>query len=309
MPVSDALKLLLTERQAAEKLPASYVEQVETYLLPIAAHIATHHERAKKALFWGVSGSQGSGKSTLVHFLAHILRHHYRLSVAVLSLDDFYCDQAEREQLADACHPLFRTRGVPGTHRVALAMDTFDRLARGEATPLPRFDKATDNPFPESAWPLSPSDCDIVLFEGWCVGAVPQAETQLDQPLNLLEAEEDPDGRWRREVNRQLQQDYAAWWQRLDGLLLLLAPSFEQVHEWRRLQEHKLRQRFEDAGQVVPAGVMDDSQISRFIQHYERLTRWILQVLPNQADIVLNLQPDHRWNRLILQPREAHQND
>ena len=31
----------------------------------------------------------------------------------------------------------------------------------------------------------------------------------------------------------------------------------------------------------------------RFIMHYERLTRWILQEMPARADIVVRLGPDH----------------
>ena len=73
--------------------------------------------------------------------------------------------------------------------------------------------------------------------------------------------------------------------------MLLQAPGFERVEAWRTLQEEKLAARLAAEGRQ--GEVMDDATLHRFIMHYERLTRWILQEMPARADIVVRLGPDH----------------
>ena len=82
----------------------------------------------------GICGAQGSGKSTLVAALAERLAEE-GIAAATLSLDDLYFTRAERLRLASEVHPLFATRGVPGTHDIALGLGVLDALARGEAAP------------------------------------------------------------------------------------------------------------------------------------------------------------------------------
>ena len=118
----------------------------------------------------------------------------------------------------------------------------------------------------------------------------PQPVSELDAAVNRLEAEEDPDGRWRRYVNQRLAEDYQPLFNQLQRLVMLQAPSFDQVYAWRGLQEQKLRESAPDEG----AGLMDSEQLMRFIQHYERLTRHSLAVLPKRADTVFLLNQDHR---------------
>lgn len=124
-------------------------------------------------------------------------------------------------------HPLLATRGVPGTHDPALGLQLFSALDRREPVALPVFDKALDDRAPPEQWPVVPSDRELVIFEGWCVGARPQRAEELDQPINRLEAEEDRDGRWRRYVNDALAGDYQPLFARLDLLVLLAAPDWE----------------------------------------------------------------------------------
>jgi D-glycerate 3-kinase len=129
-----------------------------------------------------------------------------------------------------------------------------------------------------------------VIFEGWCVGAVPQESAALAVPVNELERNEDRDGRWRRYVNEQLAGPYRALFGLLDRLLLLRTPGFEVVFEWRRQQEREL------AAATRPGSaskIMDDATLARFIAHYERLTRHILAEMPGRADIVASLD-SHR---------------
>ncbi|MBS0482584.1 MAG: kinase [Proteobacteria bacterium] len=229
----------------------------------------------------GICGAQGSGKSTLVADLAEQLTLR-GVRVAALSLDDLYLTRAERLVLARDMHPLLATRGVPGTHDVALGLATIAALARGEAAPLPRFDKASDDRTPECDWPRAPAKTQVLLFEGWCLGASPQEQAALAEPVNPLERDEDADGRWRSHANAALAGDYQHLWSKIDHLIFLAAPNCEVVARWREQQEAALRQR-------GGAAVMSPAEVRRFIQHYERLTRHILATMPAYADVTVRL--------------------
>ncbi|MFT4077336.1 MAG: kinase [Asticcacaulis sp.] len=211
--------------------------------------------------------------------------------MALLSLDDLYLAPDQRPV---DISPLFVTRGVPGTHDVALGECVIDALKTGQPVHLPRFDKATDAPKPVSEWPEVTAP-DIILLEGWCVGARPQTESDLAAPANELERERDPQGVWRRYVNAQLAGPYRQLFARIDRLVLLAAPGFEVVGAWRTQQEHDLSRMLEKTGQAGTK-VMSDAQIAQFIQHYERLTRYILSEMPQRADLVLRLDA----NRTLL---------
>ena len=277
MPATDFSDLI-----AREALPAAYADTVRTHWRRLARVIADRHRQAGRPILVGVNGTQASGKSTLCLFLEAILRRDFGLAAATLSLDDIYLTRAERAALARDVHPLLATRGVPGTHDVALGMRVIDALLGQPGTVrVPRFDKAADDRCAAAEWSVVAAPADIVLFEGWCVGAAPQPETMLAAPQNALEATEDSDARWRTHANTALGGDYAALFARLDMLVMLRAPAFEAVLAWRQLQERKLRAR---TGQG-----MDERQVARFIMHYERLTRHMLATLPPCADVVVDL--------------------
>ena len=258
-----------------------------------AADLIEHAIRARfsgwgrQPLVVGVCGSQGSGKSTVCKTLTTRLTRS-GLKVANLSLDDLYLPLAERETLAKHVHPLLRTRGVPGTHDTKLGVHTLHALAHGGQVSLPRFDKSIDDRRPKADWDVLEGPAQLVLFEGWCVGARPQTLEALDQPVNALEANEDVDGRWRRYVNDALGGEYQRLFAQIDVLVLLAAPSFDVVLKWRTQQEHELRA--QTTGDS--SGVMSDAELVRFIQHYERLTRHILIEMPGRADLVIRLATD-----------------
>ncbi|MGE3690289.1 MAG: kinase [Novosphingobium sp.] len=242
----------------------------------------------------GICGAQGSGKTTLARALA-MRAESEGIATAALSLDDLYLSRAEREGLGRDVHPLLRTRGVPGTHDVALGLAMISALEEGDAARLPRFDKGRDDRAPESDWPFAPAHCRLLILEGWCLGAVPQDEASLAEPVNALERDEDPNAVWRSYANRALQAEYGELFARLDLLVLLAAPGFEVVRDWRIEQELALRA----AG--APAA-MDDAAITRFIQHYERLTRHILDEMPARADLVAWLNRDRTVRRIVTRP-------
>lgn len=269
----------------------------------IAAHArdaqAQLRRRGGERLVVGICGAQGSGKSTAVR-LASAELEAAGLRVAVLSLDDLYLGPEERRRLAETVHPLLATRGPPGTHDVGLGLAVLDDLTRGVPRPLPRFDKAADAPAPLADWPIAQAANDVIFFEGWCVGAVPEAPDALARPVNTLEAECDPDGRWRRYVNAALAGPYQDLFAKIDTLVLLAAPSFDCVLEWRLQQEHELRARLAQEGPDL-GRTMSDEEVARFIQHYERLTRHVLAEAPSRAQCVIAL--DEQRNVANIQRR------
>jgi D-glycerate 3-kinase len=268
------------------KLPRDFSEIAESYFIPLAEEIRLHQEGASKAYFVGINGSQGSGKSTLSEFLKDYLSETYAMNVVVMSLDDFYFSQIERQIVAADVHPLFATRGVPGTHNMSQAKTVMYELKHHQNTIIPRFNKATDNPYPESAWTKVMSKVDIVIFEGWCWGVEPQSSTELQQAVNTFETAEDPHAVWRNHANLQLSLYYHPLYSLMDKWVMLKAPSFEDVYAWRLEQEQKLNAATIDEEK---SSIMDEQQIQHFIQHYQRLTEHALETLPNRCDHVYEL--------------------
>lgn len=264
---------------------ADFTETEAALYRPVAARIAALRARLGRSVLVGLSGPQGGGKTTGAQALRRRLADE-GLRCAVLSIDDVYLTRAERQALAARAHPLLATRGPPGTHDLALAERTIDALLAGKSLALPRFDKGADDRAPASAWPWFEGPADVVLLEGWCVGARPQPAQALAEPVNALERGEDADGRWRTFVNAALAA-YQPLFARIDLLIQLRPPSFDVVLGWRRQQEEALR-----AGGGAHA--MSDAELARFVQHYERLTRWIIEDLPARADVVAQLDARRR---------------
>ena len=257
---------------------------IADFYLPMTAWIADHVEDATLVL--GLNGAQGTGKSTLARLLQRLLERVHGLRAAILSLDDIYLSGADRLQRANTIHPLLATRGAPGTHDVELGIRVLRCLREGKPIALPRFDKAKDERHPVAQWPPWEGRCDLVIFEGWCVGARPQRADELDAPVNGLERLEDPAGDWRWYVNRELAGHYQVLFAELDLLLMLRPPDFERVYAWREEQEARLR-----AAGGGPE-VMTPSAVRRFVMHFERLTRFMLEEMPGRADAVVHLGED-----------------
>lgn len=242
----------------------------------------------------GLSGLQGSGKSTLSDQLATAANAR-GIGSRVLALDDFYLGRRARLRLSRSAHPLLATRGVPGTHDSALLGHVLDGLADANTRHpvcIPRFDKGRDTLLPPSRWRLVDRSPQLVILEGWCVGVPAEAARALATPLNALERDEDRDGRWRRWVNARLGAEYAALWRRLDRLVMLEAPGFAVVTRWRDEQECALRRR------RAPQA-MDATALQRFLMHYERLSRHALRVLPALADLRVQLRPDRTVQDIV----------
>ncbi|MFW2371794.1 MAG: hypothetical protein ACN4GM_01635 [Gammaproteobacteria bacterium] len=298
LPVFESL--LAEERIQQDQ---AFIEGLKCLYIPFCAWLIK--QQKDKALIVGINGAQGSGKSTLTRILAAILEQGFDKKVISFSIDDFYLARDRRAELAGDVHPLFKTRGVPGTHDSALGISVLKQLLQGNGSELviPVFDKSIDDRMPESSWTRVKSDADIVIFEGWCVGSVAEEQQALVSPVNELEAMEDEGAVWRRYVNHQLQSEYAEWFSFIDILVMLKIPDFNKVYEWRLLQEQKLIASLAD-DQNRKDKTMSEPEINRFIMHYERISRHTLNEMPARADVVMQLRDDHRVGNVMLRSKQ-----
>ena len=216
----------------------------------------------------GVVGAQGSGKTTLARAAADAF------GAAQISIDDVYLTRAQRERMAEEVHPLFLTRGPPGTHDLRLLTRLIKAL--GTARPddkvlIPDFDKRGDDRRPVRDWRVVSGRPRAILIDAWCLGAVAEDEAALAEPINALERDHDADGRWRRAVNGYLAGSYADFAARFDAIVFLKAPGFEVVLDWRAQQEADLLG-------VAPSRLPRDERVrlAGFIQYFERITRRML---------------------------------
>jgi D-glycerate 3-kinase len=267
--------------------------------IPLAACLAEQHDKHRATRIVGINGAQGSGKSTLCRLLKIVLEEGFDKQVATFSIDDIYLTREEREKLAKKVHPLLETRGVPGTHDVFMGLALLRNLrflTKGQSLALPVFDKANDDRASENDFRQVTGPINIVLFEGWCVGAIPQRDESLAVAVNSLERQEDPKRTWRKYVNKQLREGYKELFSELDFLIMLKIPGMASVMEWRSKQERKLAKTAGKTGRRV----MDTTALQRFIMHYERLTRATLTEMPDRADLVFTLNKEHQIDGLQI---------
>ena len=230
-------------------------------------------------------GAQGCGKTTLARAAAEAF------GAAQISIDDVYLTRAEREAMARDVHPLFATRGPPGTHDLDLLGRLIDALSAagpGDVTRIPDFDKRGDDRRPSADWRTFEGRPDAILIDAWCLGAVAEDAAALATPLNALERDQDADGGWRRAVNGFVGGTYAAFAERFDAILFLQAPGFEVVLDWRAQQEA-------DPLGVAPADLpaAERQRLAGFIQYFERITRRMLAG-GVRADLVIPLDRNRR---------------
>jgi D-glycerate 3-kinase len=296
--LGKSIKEPLINELTRQNIEHTLISDLDSIYLPLADFLYQATKSQAGSLVVGVNGAQGAGKSTLCKLLKIILEQGFDLRVCGFSIDDIYLTRAERCTLAKTVHPLLLTRGVPGTHDVAMGCQLLDqlRVAKAHRTiEIPLFNKALDDRYPRSEWLKVSGPFDLILFEGWCVGAKPQDEKALRKPINSLEKNEDPDGIWRRYVNWQLKDNYARLFVQLDFLVMLKVPNMESVFRWRSLQESKL------AASVDPghcSRIMSPSSLETFLMHYERLTQSMLEEMPTRADVVLAINQNHRIDTL-----------
>ena len=268
--------------------------QLKNFYIPICEKIYQDFKKNKKIKIIGLTGGQGAGKSTITQIIKIILETKYNLRVVYFSIDDFYKTYAERIKLSKKVHQLFKTRGVPGTHDISLIKKTIIDLTKKNFKPLtiPSFDKSRDDRLPKKKWQKVKKQPQIIIFEGWCVGARPQKKKYLKKSMNSLEKKYDPNLTWRSKVNYELQNEYAKIFNKINRLIFLRIPNFECVYKWRLLQEKKL--------QLTSKGkkIMSPVQVRQFIMYYERITMQMLKDLTGKAYAVLYLDKKHRFSKI-----------
>ncbi|MAH74228.1 MAG: hypothetical protein CBC09_09915 [Cellvibrionales bacterium TMED49] len=285
-PQNSSWQIDFLERNALE---ADYLTKAAQLFDPILHSQKLNLTLLKKPLVIGINGTQGSGKSTLADYLKSYACAE-GLSAVSISLDDFYLTRKERFQLSRDTHPLLATRGVPGTHDIALAMRTLNRLSQktGTAT-IPRFDKSRDDRYPKEHWEKAQLPVQLILLEGWCLGAKPQPDDSLKVPVNQFEKNHDANQAWREYVNNALAKNYQSLFEKVDQWVMLRAPSFDAVYKWRLHQEEKLKKKILTQGKPLPPEIMQPDEIKRFIEHYQRITETTLIDLPKRVHHLYHL--------------------
>ena len=278
--------------------PLAEVNRAGVYV-PIASWLAS--QCGDKPFVVGVTGGQGSGKSTFCRLLACWLEAAHGLHVVVVSIDDLYRTRSERLRLAQEVHPLCAIRGVPGTHDVALGVAlfaSFDAALSDSHTCVPRFDKRTDDRAESAQWDEVVGRPDVVLFEGWCVGAsVPPA----GEPTNDREAQDDPDGTWRAWSDAALRNDYGALFGRLDAQILIEVASMQAVRQGRWTQEKRRWDAARRTGSVADSpGLLTEAEVNEYVDLFERHTLHILDTMPAHADVLITQDDDFKQSLVRL---------
>lgn len=297
MPAPLAGRLRFEVEQTLKSLYAdeALVDQLGALYLPFSTWLSSKAKSAQGPLVVGLGGPQGAGKTTFSRVVSRVLCKGFDLKSIVVSLDDLYSTRKDRLQYAQHTHPLFATRGVPGTHDINMALMLFERLRNlkeGEVMKLPVFDKSLDDRKPVHLWTEVQGPVDVIFLEGWCVGA-PGLGNALSKPINRLEEEKDPDGVWRNLINQHLQDGYKSLFANIDIMMWMEAPGYEVVYEWRNKQERMLETHLHDIhGGVLDTldiKVMSPEALKGFMQYYERLTRHLMATMSERSDVVFKL--------------------
>ena len=268
--------------------------QLNNFYIPISEMIYKHYSKNKRTSIIGLSGGQGTGKSTISNILRIILKEKFNLNTVIFSIDDFYKTLKDRKKISKNISKLFLTRGVPGTHDVDLINKTFKSLKKKFFKPvlIPKFDKSIDDRFKKSKWTRVKKAPSVIIFEGWCVGARHQKDRDLKKPLNFIEKKYDNNLKWRKKVNNQLKNNYKKLFNKMDKLVYLKAPSFNHIFQWRLHQEQKLKLTSKNKK------TMSKSKIREFIMFYERITRHMMKDFSNISDLTIFLDKKHRSKKM-----------
>lgn len=292
---NDYLKFLNKEK-IFNKSTADKITSLKKTYIPISFWIENKYKKKGSTLFLGFSGGQGSGKTTVTRILKIILKKFFKRRIHVSSIDDFYKTLEDRNKMSNEIHPLFKTRGVPGTHDINLVKKFFNFIKRKKfkKIKLPRFEKAGDDRVKKKYWFSINKKPEIVILEGWCVGAKPQSNSLIRKPINILEKHEDRDLIWRKHVNEKLKKEYRKLFAMIDYFIFIKIPNFNMVFKWRFLQENKLKKKSH-----LKKKVMSHNEIKRFVMFYQRITLQMMKDLSKSASIVIFLKKNHKIIKML----------
>ena len=280
---------ILIQKQLLEITNKKFsIKYIEKYLIPIFEYIS----KSKKRKFL-VSGSQGIGKSTLVCILKKNFKNFYNKKILCLSLDDYYLKKKQRVNLSKKKHPLLLTRGVPGTHDIKKLTKDIDSFEKSKyPINIPIFNKLTDDRLKRTQKINSHND--ILILEGWCCGCPSISKNFLHKNINKLEKEGDIRKIWRNYFNKELKNDYYQLFKKFDKLIYLEPPSFSFIVNWRLKQEKMLVRKNKNVAS------MNKKEITEFISYYEKITKWMMKVLPVKANVCIKIDKNQKIIKLII---------
>ena len=287
----DCLKFIKSQETKTEKFKNKN-RMIKSFLIPVCFWIFKKASK-KKPLILGLSGGQGIGKTTISSIITLILKKYFKLNIFKISIDDFYKTRKERFLLSKKIHPLLMTRGVPGTHDINIVLNFFKRVKKNnfKSLKLPKFDKAIDDRCKKSSWYTIKKRPDIIIFEGWCVGARSQKNIILKKPVNSLEKSNDQNLFWRKYVNDQLKKKYKKLFSYLDCLLYMKAKNFSLLQKGRLKQEKKLWIKSKNKKNLK---LMSKGDVINFMQTYQRITQNMFEDVPKYASIIIKLNSNHQ---------------
>ena len=236
-----------------------------------------------------ISGAQGTGKSSFAKLIQLFFNKYYKKKVVILSLDDFYLSKKSRLKLSQQKHSLFKTRGVPGTHDLNMLDRKIKQLFKKEfPVYLPIFDKTTDN---RKNYYRKVFKCDLVILEGWCVGAKPVSEKFLKKNLNNLEKFKDTDFFWRSTYNNHLVK-YQKLFNKFDDFIYFRFNNWKNVLEWKYKQELSLRSQ--------SSNKKLKEYLSNFIKFYEKISKWMFLTSPMQCSVMVQINGKQEFQKIKI---------
>ena len=291
----DCLKFIKSQETSTEKFN-NKEGMIKNFLIPICFWIVKKANN-QKPFFVGLAGGQGTGKTTISSIIKIILEKYFKLKVFKISIDDFYKTRKERILLSKNKHPLLLTRGVPGTHDIQLMINLFRKVKKNtfRAINVPKFDKSIDDRCKKNSWFKLKKKPDILILEGWCVGAKPENKKSLNRPMNILEKNADKKKIWRSYVNNQLKSKYSKLFDQLDSLLYLKAKNFKLLKRWRLKQEKKLKMK---SGNKKNSKIMNEKEVETFMMTYQRITQNMFKNAPKYSSAVIDLNENHQIKKV-----------
>ena len=292
----DCIKFIKLQETPKEKFK-NKEKMIKSFLIPVSFWIASK-TKSKRPFIIGLGGGQGTGKTTITSIISIVLKKYFKLNVFKISIDDFYKTRKERFLLSKKLHPLLMSRGVPGTHDINIMLDFFKKVKKSKfkSLKLPKFNKAIDDRCKKKLWYSIKKRPDVIIFEGWCVGARAEKNNTLKKAINSLEKIDDLKLLWRKFVNQQLKSKYKKLYNHLNCLLYLKVKNFSLLQRWRLKQEKKLWLKNK---KLSNNKIMSKKEVIRFMQTYQRVTQNMLKGAPKYASIILNLNSNHQIKSII----------
>ena len=287
----DCFKFIKSQETKTDKFK-NKERMIKSFLIPLCFWINKKANK-KRPYFVGLAGGQGTGKTTSSSLIKIILTKYFKLKVFRISIDDFYKTRKERISLSKRVHPMLLTRGVPGTHDINLMLNFFKKVKSKnfKRLKLPTFNKAIDDRFNKKYWYDLKDRPDIIIFEGWCVGAKSEKNSTLNKTINLMEKNKDKKRIWRKYVNNQLKSKYKNLYSQLNCLIYLKAKNFSLLQKWRLKQERKL---LVNSKKNLKTKIMNKEDVLSFMQTYQRITQNMFKNMPEYASIIINLNSNHQ---------------